>query len=464
MESFDLVIIGSGPGGYVAAIRAAQLQLKVACVEKSSTLGGTCLNVGCIPSKALLHSSEYYDKINKHGKEHGIICESLAIDLAQMMSRKNKVVDTLVKGVDGLFKKNHVTRFFGKASLVEPHVVEIQGENVTRIEAKNVLIATGSEPISLPFLPIDEKRILSSTGALSLKEIPKKMLVVGAGVIGLELGSVFSRLGSEVTFVELLDRVCPVFDRGISKALLSIFQKQGLHFHLSTKVSAGTATESAVTLTIQDANSQSHSLAADVVLVAIGRRPYTDGLGLDKLGIIQDSKGFILIDKEFRTNIPHIFAIGDVVEGPMLAHKASEEAVAAVELIAGYPAHINYMAIPNVMYTWPEVACVGLTEEEAKNAGLEVKTGQYPFRANPRARCSGDEEGFVKVIAEARTERIIGVHMIGPNVSEVVGEAAMAIEKRATALDLAQLCHAHPTYSEALKEASLGVYQRILHL
>lgn len=465
MEHFDLIVIGSGPGGYVAAIRAAQLKMKVACVEKSATLGGTCLNIGCIPSKTLLHSSEYYYKISKQGKEHGINFDGLSIDWTQMLNRKNNVVEGLVKGVDGLFKKNQITRFLGTATLKDPQTVIVDNNGQkTELTGKNILLATGSEPIQLPFLPFDEEVIVSSTGALRLPSIPKKMLIIGAGIIGMELGSVYARLGSEIEVVEMLDRICPVFDRGISKALLPIFQKQGLKFHLSSKVLSGKRTDQGVEITIQQSDGKEALLKADIVLVAIGRTPYSKGLGLEDLGIVKDSKGFVAIDAFFRTNHQNIYAIGDLVEGAMLAHKASEEGVVAVEIMSGQPTQMNYMVIPNVMYTWPEVASVGFSEEEAKESGLEIKIGQFPFRANPRARCSGDEEGFVKLIAEARTQRIIGAHLMGPNVSEMIGEISMAIEKRATASDLAKLSHAHPTCSEAIKEAALAICQHPIHI
>lgn len=435
---YDVIVIGSGPGGYVAAIRAAQLGLKTACIEKNKTLGGTCLNVGCIPSKVLLHDSE--------GSK----------DFAKMMKRKNEVISGFTGGIEGLFKKNRIEWIQGKASLIEPHKVLVDG---AIFEAKQIILATGSEPISLPFLPFDEKNILSSTGALSLPKVPKKMLVVGAGVIGVELGSVYQRLGSEVTFVEFLDRICPAFDICLSKALLKSLSQQGMVFHLSHKVIKADGT----TLTLQGASAKSQ-LSADVVLVAVGRKPFSEGLGLEALGIQKNAKGFVQVDGEFRTFQPHIFAIGDLIEGPMLAHKASEEGVAVAELIAGHRPKIEYIGIPNVAYTHPEVAAVGLTEEELKIRGIRYKSAQFPFKANSRARCIDDTEGFIKIFAEETTRRILGVHMIGPNASELINEAVLAIQLKATADQLAEACFAHPTLSETLKEASLGLFKVPIHL
>ena len=407
MEKFDLIVIGAGPGGYVAAIRAAQKGLKVACVEKEKTLGGTCLNVGCIPSKALLHSTEYYHKVASEGAEHGIEAKELKINLAQMMKRKEKVVSGLVGGIDYLFKKNGVTRLNGEAQFTSSTTLQIGKESY---EATHFIIASGSEPIALPFLPFDEKVVLSSTGALVLPKVPKKLLMVGAGVIGLELGSVYRRMGAEVEVVELLDRVTPPFDREISKTLFKIFTGQGMTFHLNQKVSAGKVTKAGVELTLES----KETLKGDVVLVAIGRRPYTAGLGLEKAGVKTDRQGRIEINGSFQTSIPTIYAIGDVVDGPMLAHKASEEGIAAVDLICGEKVSINYLAIPNVMYTGPEVACVGMTEEEAKEAGLTVCIGKMPFKAIPRARCSGDDAGMVKIIGEKSSDRLIGCILWGP--------------------------------------------------
>ncbi len=435
---YDVVVIGSGPGGYIAAIRAAQLGLKTACIEKNPTLGGTCLNVGCIPSKVLLHDTE------------------TSANFTEIMARKTKVVAGFTKGIEGLFKKNKIDWIHGSGHLIGPNTIQVGAE---LIQAKNVILATGSEPIGLPFLPFNEKTILSSTGALALPSVPKKMLVIGAGVIGVELGSVYKRLGSEVIFIEFLDRICPAFDTSLSKALLKVLTQQGMVFHLSHKVTQAEGT----TLTVEGPAGKSQ-LTGDVVLVAVGRRPYSEGLGLETVGIQRDSKGFIPIDGSFRTSVPHIFAIGDLVEGPMLAHKASEEGAAVAELIAGHHPVINYIAIPNVVYTHPEVASVGLTEDELKLRKIAYKSSQFPFKANSRARCMNDEEGFIKIFAEEGSRRILGVHIIGPSASELIAEAALAIQFKATADQLAETCFSHPTLSEALKEAALGLFKMPLHI
>ncbi|MBS0626199.1 MAG: dihydrolipoyl dehydrogenase [Verrucomicrobia bacterium] len=453
---YDVAVIGSGPGGYVAAIRCAQLGLKTACIEKNPTLGGTCLNVGCIPSKALLHSSEFYWKLQHEGAKHGLQYSSLHYDWNTIQARKDQVVSGFTKGIDGLFKKNKVDWIAGHATLKSPTTIAVGAQT---IEAKSIILATGSEPIPLPFLPFDEKKILSSTGALALSSVPKKLLIVGAGIIGVELGSVYNRLGSEVTFIEFLDRICPGFDLEISKHLLKTFTSQKMTFHLSHKVVSAQNT----TLTVQGPEGEKQ-FTGDAVLVAVGRRPYSDKLGLDSVGIQKDPKGFIPIDASFRTSQPNIFAIGDLVEGPMLAHKASEEGIAVAELIAGHRPTIDYLAIPNVAYTHPEVASVGLTEEEAKSRQINYKTGKFPFKANSRARCTGDDEGFVKMIADAATHRLIGVHIVGPHASELIAEAVLAIQLRATVDQLADTCHAHPTLSEALKEAALAVFKAPIHL
>lgn len=460
MEKYDLVVIGSGPGGYVAAIRAAQRKMKVACIEKDSSLGGTCLNVGCIPSKALLHSTEYYHRVKAEGDIHGIEFKDLTINLSKMMSRKESIVSGLTKGIQFLFKKNHIETIQGEATLLSPITIQVGSRT---IETKHILLATGSEPISLPFLPFDEKKVLSSTGALSLKEVPKKMVIVGAGVIGLELGSVFRRLGTEIEVVELLDRAVPNFDLEISRHVLHILQAQGFTFHLNAKVIKGSVENEKVKLNVGTKEGDL-TLEGDVVLVGIGRRPFTKGLGLEKIGIKQDSGGRVVVDGNFRTSIPTIFAIGDLIDGPMLAHKASEEGIAAVDWLAGYVSHVNYLAIPNVMYTWPEVACVGMTEEEAKNAGLELLIGKIPFKSIPRARCSGDEEGLVKIIGEKKTNRVIGLHIIGPNASEMIHEGVAALEKKMTLQEIGQMSHAHPTCSEAIKEAALAAQGRAIHV
>lgn len=452
---FDVIIIGSGPGGYVAAIRAAQLGLKTACIEKNAALGGTCLNIGCIPSKALLHSTEEYWKMRNHGKNLGIEASGLSFNLQQMMQRKGKIVAGFNDGITALFKKNGITRYTGLATLISPTIVKVGNEELS---AKNIVLATGSEPIPLPFLPFDEKKVVSSTGALSLPEVPKKMLVVGAGIIGVELGSVYSRLGAEVVFVEFLDKICPTLDTSVSKLLEQILTKQGMRFHLSSRVVSGKGTNLQVAQ-----GDKTEELSADVILISIGRRPYTKDLGLDRIGITVNEKGFVPVNGQFRTAVPNIYAIGDIVDGPMLAHKASEEGVACAEIIAGLHPQIDYMTIPNVVYTSPEVASVGFTEQEAKNNGIEIQSGQFPFLANSRARCTDAEEGFVKIITEKTTDRIVGVHIIGSHASELIGEAALAIGKRHTALDLAHLPHAHPTLSEAIKEAALAVHKRPIH-
>lgn len=449
-EQYDLVVIGSGPGGYVAAIRAAQLGLKTACIEKEKTLGGTCSNVGCIPSKALLQSSEHYAWMKHQAEQHGIACKDLSLDFAQMMKRKEEVVKGLVSGIPVLFKKNKVTQIQGEAHFIAPNRIELLQQN-TQIEAKSFILATGSEPIALPFAPFDEKVILSSTGALSLPKVPKKMVVVGAGVIGVELASVYNRLGSEVVIVEMLDRICIAMDEAISKAMLQMLKKQGLTFYLGAKVTQikrnaeGASVEFQVGEKKQDFN-------ADVVLVAIGRRPYHKGLGLEEIGVKME-KGLVLIDNDFRTSINSIYAIGDLVDGPMLAHKASEEGYAVAEIIAGHKPHVNYLSIPNVIYTHPEVAAVGLTEEEARARGLDIVIGSVAFRGNPRARCAGDTEGMVKVIGASKERYLVGMHIIGPQASELINIGTVAIERKSTLHEIAASPIAHPSLAEALKEA-----------
>jgi dihydrolipoamide dehydrogenase len=463
-HEYDIVVVGSGPGGYVAAIRAAQLGFKTACVEKSATFGGTCLNVGCIPSKALLQSSEYYEFYQTKSEEHGIASKKASIDFKKMMERKKEVVDGLVTGVAGLLKRNKVTTYRGTARFTSPEEIMVSGEEEEkRIKAKNFILATGSESIDLPFLKRDEKVVLSSTGALSLSEAPKKMLVIGAGVIGVELASVYSRLGSEVTVIEMLDHICPAMDGKISKTLLQILKKQGLGFYLGAKVNDAVIKGKSVTLKVTTEEGD-RDFSGDVVLVSIGRRPYIEGLGLEEAGVQKNDKGFVSVDRNFHTSQPHIYAIGDIIDGPMLAHKASEEGIAVVELIAGKSPHINYAAIPNVIYTHPEVAALGLTEEEAKEAGLKIIIGSYLFKGNPRARCSGYTEGFVKVIGEKSSRKLIGLHIIGAHASEMIGEGVMAIEKGATIEELANAFHAHPTLCEAIKEAALDALGRAIHL
>jgi len=464
VEQYDLAIIGAGPGGYVAAIRAAQLGLKTVCIDKRKELGGTCLNVGCIPSKALLQSSEYYYKALHEFKTHGIESPSVSCNLQQMMKRKTEILSSFNLGIAGLFKKNKVQHIVGSASFTSPHTLLVTGGVAPQeIAARFILIATGSEPIALPFLPFDEKRILSSTGALSLDVVPRKMLVIGAGVIGVELGSVYSRLGSEVTFIEFFPRICPTLDESLSKELLSCLQKQGMQFHLASKVVAATVGQTEVTLQVTLPNHVTQEMSGDVVLVCIGRKPYTQGLNLDKAGITPTEKGFIPITSSFRTRAPHIFAIGDLVDGPMLAHKASEEGVAVAEIIAEHTPKIEYMAIPNVVYTHPEVASVGLSEKEAQDAGLQTKTGSFPFKASSKAKCAQEEEGFVKIVVETKTERIIGVHIIGAHAAELIAQGALAIQNKLTLSEIINTPYAHPTFSEALKEAALAVMGRAIH-
>jgi dihydrolipoamide dehydrogenase len=462
-KKYDLIVIGSGPGGYVAAIRAAQLGFHVACIEKESTLGGTCLNVGCIPSKTLLQSTEYYTKMDKHRESYGITFDNLGFDFSQMMDRKNSVVSSLTTGISGLFKKNKIESIQGTGRLVSPHQVEVtHGKEKQVLEATHIMLATGSEPIQLPFLPFDEKTIVSSTGALSLTKVPRKLIVIGAGVIGVELASVYSRLGSEVVVVEMLDFICPTLDSAMSKMLLQILKKQGMTFHLGMQVTGVERKGSELILSMKHGEEVSQE-SGDVILVAVGRKPYSTGLGLKEIGVVTNHRGFVTVDDRFRTNIPSILAIGDLVDGSMLAHRASEEGVVAVELLAGLHPHINYLAIPNVIYTHPEVAAVGLTEQEVKEAGLAVKIGSFFFKANARARCSGDDDGMVKVIGEEKSGRLIGLHIIGQHASELIAEGVLAIEKKATLQEIAAAPHAHPTLSEAIKEACLSALGKVIH-
>lgn len=450
--SYDVIVIGSGPGGYVAAIRCSQLGLKTACVEKEKTLGGTCLNVGCIPSKALLQSTEHYAWLKQESHAHGITCGEIAINFPQVMQRKNQVVSGLVSGVSALFKQHKVTSILGSARLVAPNRIEVTNGGTKQIfEARNIILATGSEPIPLPFLPFDEKIVVSSTGALNLVQPPKKMVVVGGGVIGVELASVYNRLGSEVTIVEMLDRICIAMDETMSKTLLQTLKKQGIAFHLSSKVTEAKRNNNDIVISVEK-GSERLKFGADVVLVAVGRRPYTLGLGLSELGIAMN-KGVVLVDDRFKTNVPNIYAIGDLIEGPMLAHKASEEGYAAAEIIAGHSTSVNYMAIPNIIYTHPEVAALGLTEKEARDAGLEIVVGSSAFRGNPRARCSGYTEGLVKVIGAGKNKVLVGMHIVGPQASEMIHSGMIALEKRATLQELASAPFGHPTLSEAIKEA-----------
>lgn len=462
-REFDVIVIGAGPGGYVAAIRAAQLGMKVACIEKRKTLGGTCLNVGCIPSKTLLHSTEIYAMIVKDGKELGLDIPEVKTNFAQMMLRKMAVVKSLTDGVAGLFKKNKVERIEGSAKFFDPYTIEVTSEgNTRRIEADHFIIATGSDSIELPFMKFNEKSIISSTGALSLEKIPKRMIVIGAGVIGVELASVYQRLGSQVTIIEMLDDICIAMDPTIRKFLLRVLKQQGIEFFLSAKVKKATHENDLVKVEFE-ANGETKSLEADVVLVAVGRKPYTEELGLDSLGIDKTPKGFINVDHTFRTNISHIYAIGDVIEGPMLAHKASDEGTAVAEIIAGQLPQVNYLAIPNVIYTHPEASAVGLTEPEAKELGLDIMIGTAYFKGNARARCVDDTEGLVKIIGDKKSGRLIGLHILGPHSSEMIGEGVIAIQKKATVKEIAEASHAHPTLSESIKEAAMDALGYAMH-
>jgi len=462
-SSFDVVVIGGGPGGYVAAIRAAQLGMTVACVEKGERLGGTCLNIGCIPSKALLQSSEKYEEAGHTLAAHGVKVSGVALDLATMMTRKDKVVFDNTKGVEFLFKKNKITWIKGAGKITAPGRVAVEGG--PELSAKAIIIATGSDVVPLPGVAVDEKQIVSSTGALELGKVPKHLVVVGGGYIGLELGSVWRRLGAEVTVVEFLDRITPNMDTEVGKTLQRLLQKQGFSFKLSTKVVAAKQAKSGVTLTLEPAaGGAQEELKADVVLVAIGRRPFTDGLGLETVGVALDEKKRIKVDAHFQTNVPGIFAIGDVIAGPMLAHKAEEEGAVLAEILAGQKPHINYDAIPAVIYTWPEVASVGRTEEELKAAGIAYKIGKFPFTANGRARANGDTDGFVKVLADATTDRMLGMHIIGPDAGTMIAEAALAMEFGASSEDIARTSHAHPTLNEAVKEAALAVAGRAINM
>ena len=467
-ETFDLVVIGAGPGGYVAAIRAAQLGMKVAVVEKRATLGGTCLNVGCIPSKALLQSSHLFEEAGHDLAAHGIVVAAPKLNFAQMMKRKGEVVGATTKGIEFLFKKNKVASFRGAGRIEAAGSVAVVGEDGAvkdTLAARNILIASGSEVTPLPGVTIDEKKIVSSTGALELAEVPRRLVVVGAGIIGLELGSVWRRLGSEVTVIEFLDRITPGVDDEITKFLQRALAKQGLKFRLGAKVTKAEATDSGVTLTVEPSKGgAAEMLEADVVLVAIGRRPYVAGLGLDKAGVKLTDRGRIAVDGHFQTSVPGIYAIGDVVDGPMLAHKASEDGIACVETLAGQKGHVNWDLVPSVIYTQPEVAWVGKTEEQLKAAGVAYKIGKYPFTADPRSRANGATEGFVKVLADKTTDRVLGVHIFGAEAGTMIGEAGLAMEFAASAEDIGRICHAHPTVNEALKEAALAAWDKPIHL
>jgi len=456
---YDVIVIGSGPGGYVAAIRCAQLGLKTACIEKYSTYGGTCLNVGCIPSKALLDSSEHYYNAAHTFKTHGINLDNLSVDIAQMMKRKTEVVAKNTSGISFLFKKNKIDGYQGVGSFKDKNTITIKKTDGTEqeITGTNIIIATGSKPSSLPFLKIDKKRIITSTEALTLTEIPKHLILIGGGVIGLELGSVYARLGAKVSVIEFMDSIIPTMDKSLGKELQKVMQKQGVEFYLSHKVTGATTKGKEVTVTFDAPNGDKKELKGDYCLVAVGRIAYTDNLGLDKIGITVEERGKkITVDEHLQTSVKGVYAIGDVIRGAMLAHKAEDEGTLVAEEIAGQKPHINYNLIPGVVYTWPEVAAVGQTEEQLKASGIKYKTGSFPFRASGRAVASGDMDGFVKVLADATTDEILGVHIIGPRAADMIAEAVIAMEFRASAEDVSRASHAHPTYTEALREACLA--------
>jgi dihydrolipoamide dehydrogenase len=467
-ETFDLVVIGAGPGGYVAAIRAAQLGMTVAVVDKRATLGGTCLNVGCIPSKALLQSSHLFEQAAHDLGVHGVRVGAPALDFAQFMKRKADVVEATTKGVAFLFKKNRIASFQGIGRIEKAGSVAVLGDDGAvkdTLATRNILIASGSEVIPLPGVTVDEGKIVSSTGALELPSVPRRLVVVGAGIIGLELGSVWRRLGSDVTVIEFLDRITPGVDDEVTRQLQRALSRQGMKFRLGSKVTGAETGGSGVVLTVEPAKGgAAETVEADVVLVCIGRRPYVEGLGLDKAGVKLTPRGRIEVDAHFQTSVPGIYAIGDVIDGPMLAHKASEDGVACVETLAGQKGHVNWDLVPSIIYTQPEVAWVGKTEEQLKAAGIAYKVGKYPFTADPRSRANGTTEGFVKVLADKATDRVLGVHIIGAEAGTMIAEAAMAMEFSASAEDIGRVCHAHPTVNEALKEAALAAWEKPIHL
>ncbi|HSR71915.1 MAG TPA: dihydrolipoyl dehydrogenase [Kiloniellales bacterium] len=464
--SYDVVVIGGGPGGYVCAIRAAQLGLRTACVEMRGALGGTCLNVGCIPSKALLHASEKFAEA-KHGLERfGVKLDKVELDLAALMAQKDKTVTGLTQGIAFLFKKHKIDYLEGRGTIAAPGRVTVSNASGERreIETEAIVIATGSDHMTLPGIEIDERRIVSSTGALSLETVPRRMVVVGGGYIGLEMGSVWSRLGAEVTVVEFLDRILAGMDAELGKTMHRILRRQGLSFKLSTKVTKAEPGDGVVNLTLEPAEGgDAESLEADVVMVAIGRKPYTEGLGLDEVGVERDKAGRIQVDPGFKTNVEGIYAIGDVIAGPMLAHKAEEEGVALAEILAGQSGHVNYETVPGIVYTWPEVASVGKTEEQLKDSGVDYRAGKFAFQANSRARCGDDTDGFVKILADARSDRILGGHIVGPDAGTLIHEIVVAMEFGGSAEDLARSFHGHPTLNEAVKEAALAVAGRAIH-
>ena len=467
MSTYDVAVIGSGPGGYVAAIRCSQLGMKTAIIEKYDTLGGTCLNVGCIPSKALLDSSHHYDDAMRHFEEHGIeIPGDVKVNLEKMIARKQSVVDTNTAGIKYLMDKNKIDVYHGLGSFKDAtHISIAKTDGKTEeIEAKNIIIATGSKPSNLPFITLDKKRVITSTEALSLTEIPEHLIVIGGGVIGLELGQVYRRLGAEVSVIEYMDRIIPTMDASLSKELQKVLKKQGVKFYTSHKVTAVKATAKQVTITADDKKGNPVEFSGDYCLVSVGRRPYTEGLGLENAGVNLLDNGQVEVNEHLQTNVSNIYAIGDVVRGAMLAHKAEEEGVFVAETLAGQKPHINYNLIPGVVYTWPEVAAVGKTEEQLKEAGVQYKSGQFAMRALGRSRASGDIDGFVKILADATTDEVLGVHMCGARVADLIAEAVTAMEFRASAEDIARMSHAHPTYAEAVKEAALDATEgRPLH-
>ena len=466
MNNFDLVVIGGGPGGYVCAIRAAQLGLKTACVEYRGTLGGTCLNVGCIPSKSLLNLSENFHKAQKDFNSQGIEIEGIKLNVEKMMSNKNKSVQILTKGVEFLFKKNKVTYFKGKGVLLSKSDIVVYESNNkrTNIKSKNTVIATGSTVTSLPGIEINEKNIVSSTGALSFDKVPAKLAVIGGGYIGLEMGSVWSRLGSKVTVIEYLDHITPGMDMEVSKEFKKILTKQGINFKMGSRVNKVINSSQGVSINYTDLkSSKEETLKFDKVLVSVGRKPYTEGLNLTKVGVKKDSKGRIEVNNKLQTSIKNIYAIGDVIKGPMLAHKAEEEGIAVAEILAGQAGHVNYDVIPGVIYTSPEVAAVGKTEEQLKEEKKSYKVGRFPFLANSRAKVNNETDGFVKILADSKTDKVLGVHIIGPHCGDMIAEMALAMEFGASSEDIARTCHAHPTHTEAIKEAALAVDKRPIH-
>ncbi len=465
--TYDLVIIGTGPGGYVCAIRAAQLGMKTAVIEKRAAHGGTCLNVGCIPSKALLHASHLFEEAGTHFKTLGIDVGNPKLDLKAMLAHKDDAIEGNTKGIEFLLKKNKIDAFHGTGKILAAGKVSVTGEDgkVQEIETKNIVIATGSDVVSLPGIEIDEKRIVSSTGALDLAEVPKKMVVIGGGVIGLEMGSVWRRLGAEVTVVEFLDRILAGMDGDVATQFQRMLQKQGMAFKLGSKVTSAKASDKSVKLTVEPAKGgDAETIEADIVLVAVGRKPYTEGLGLEEAGVKLDDRGRVEIDAHYATNVQGIYAIGDVVTGPMLAHKAEDEGVALAELIAGKAGHVNYGIIPNVVYTYPEVASIGKTEEELKEAGTAYNVGKFPFTANGRAKANLQTDGFVKILADKETDRVLGAHIVGPEAGDLIHEIAVGMEFGASSEDIARTCHAHPTLSEAVREAALAADKRALHM